>query len=138
MKRKNAYLDQIGLSRDSYCGNFVKEHKLERFIERRKYGFDYRDVFNMDVAFMEWLYSHLKMYLAHTLDDLSFNSVEFGGKKYTIGEAINLIIEITKIWLLKVDDVNKALVEEEEYLQYEKDMRFAGGLFLEIMGYCSL
>lgn len=109
MRRRNAYLDQIGLSRNSYCGNFVKERKLERFIERRKYGFDYSDVLNMDVAFMEWLHSHLKMYLAHTLDDLSFNSVEFEGKQYTIGEAIILIIETTKVWLLKVDNVNKAL-----------------------------
>lgn len=65
MLRKNTYLDELGLPRETYCGNFVKENKWQRLVERSKYGFDYRDVFNMDIAFAEWLYSHMRLYRKH-------------------------------------------------------------------------
>jgi hypothetical protein len=40
--RRNKYLDDLGIKIENYGSNFAKEKKVQRFIERRKYGFDYR------------------------------------------------------------------------------------------------
>lgn len=38
----NKYLDDLEIKKENYGSNFIKERKIQRFIERRKYGFDYR------------------------------------------------------------------------------------------------
>lgn len=75
--RRNKYLDDLGIKRKNYASNFAKKDKIQRFFERRKYGFDYRETINMDLMFAEWLYSRLMMLLEQTDDDLTFNSIEF-------------------------------------------------------------
>ena len=74
---RNKYLDDLGIKRERYGSNFIKDNKLQRFIERRKYGFDYRETVNMDLIFAEWLYSRLTMLIEQTMDDLTCNTVDF-------------------------------------------------------------
>lgn len=69
MNRKKQYLDELGIPRKIYCGNFVREKKVYRLFQRRCYGFDYRDIFNMDVSFAEWLFSHMRMYKDNSVHD---------------------------------------------------------------------
>ena len=71
MKRRNQYISQLGVPRRIYGGNFVTEKKLYRMCQRYRYGFDYRDIFNMDMSFAEWLYSHMRMYKDNSVHDLS-------------------------------------------------------------------
>jgi len=130
MLRKNIYLDELGLSRKGYGGNFVKENKIKRFIERRKYGFDYRDVFNMDISFAEWLYSHMKMYKEHSVHGGS--NIEFEGRTYELDEAVDLVIDVTGDYLKLMERVSDL---EGEALE---NLKMAGRLFLTIMGYCWL
>ena len=42
--KRNKDLDELGISRRAYLATFVKERKLLRFIQRRLYGFDYREM----------------------------------------------------------------------------------------------
>lgn len=77
MYRKNRYLDELGIPRRLYCGNFVREKKFYRLLQRYRYGFDYRDIFNMDVSFAEWLYSHMRMYKDNSVHDDTMNSIVF-------------------------------------------------------------
>lgn len=92
---KNKYLDNLGIKRERYASNFIKGHKVQRFIERRKYGFDHKETVNMDVIFAEWLYSRLMMLTEQTMDDLTYNSVEFEGHTYTIEAAIHRILQLS-------------------------------------------
>lgn len=86
----------------------------------------------MDISFAEWVNSHLKLYLEHTLNDLSLNSVEFEGKEYSIGDAVDLIIDITDEYLnIKKDDDIFLDIQAEEALN--DNLRFAGRLFVAIM-----
>ncbi len=39
MKRRNRYLDELGIPRAIYAGNFVAEKKLYRMHQRSRYGF---------------------------------------------------------------------------------------------------
>ena len=71
---KNKYLEDIGIPRDEHSTNFCNDDKDPRQKrwekQRRKYGFDDRETWNLDVQFIEWLYSHLMMYKEVTIVDM--------------------------------------------------------------------
>lgn len=132
--RRNKYLDELGLPRDSYMGNFVKNRKLTRWIERRNYGFDYSDTFNMKISFAEWLYCHLVHFEKWNLSDLEFHNIEFEGKNYTIGEALTLLKDITADYLKVIENIHDALAFEEEE-RLDGTLQFATRLWSEVMVY---
>lgn len=164
MYRRNRYLDELGIPRSLYCGNFVREKKFYRLLQRYRYGVDYRDIFNMDASFAEWLYSHMRMYKENSVHDDTMHSVVFDENEYTIEEAVDWIIEKTGEFLkysyymdahfdykTKHPIIGKLIgkfnpsvreyleeydwSEDDEY-QIEEDYIKAGKLFLEIMGFC--
>ena len=138
--RRNKYLEDIGICKKNYGSHFIKDRKINRFIERRKYGFDCREIVNMDIIFAEWLYSRLMMYKEQTMDNLSFHSVEFEGKTYTIEQAINEILQITKEYLTFWEIYNgisgKGDFDNEEQLLAK--MKSATRLWAEIMPFIDL
>ncbi len=166
MKRRNQYISQLGVPRRIYGGNFVTEKKLYRMCQRYRYGFDYRDIFNMDMSFAEWLYSHMRMYKDNSVHDDTMATVTFDGKEYTIQEAVDWIIEntgefirygyymdthfdyITRYPLIgkimsKFNPAVRMYLQEYEWLednecQITDNFIKAGGLFIEIMQYCWL
>lgn len=135
--KRNKYLDKLGIDIENYGSNFVKERKLQRFFERKKYGFDYRETINMDLMFAEWLYSRLMMLIEQSDDDLTFNSVVFEGEKYTIEEAIQRILKATREYLYFYEklDVNGTKVEEEKIVYIQNEMKAATRLWAEVMPY---
>lgn len=135
---RNKYLDDLGIIKERYGSNFIKRHKIQRFIERRKYGLDHRETVNMDVIFAEWLYSRLTMLIEQTMDDLTFNTVDFEGDTYTVEQAIQRIIKATKkyIWYHEMVWGYTEEPPEEEIEQMFKEMKTATRLWAEVMGYC--
>lgn len=138
--QKNKYLDNIGIRRENYGSNFIKDRKVQRFIERMRYGFDYRDTVNMELLTAEVLYSRLKMLTDKTMDDLSFNHVEFEGKIYTIEEAFHRIMEACKDFLLSCQDGSFYLSpdEYEEADHIYTEMKVAVRLWSEVMAYADI
>lgn len=139
--QRNKYLDALGLDIKNYGSNFIKERKIRRFFERRKYGFDYRQVVNMDIIFAEWLYSRLMMFKKQTPDDLTFHSIEFEGENYTIEQAIDKILSLTKNYMFYWDE-HKDAYDLLYSWEYEKkildEMKTATRLWAEIMCYIDL
>ena len=164
MYRRNRYLDELGIPRSLYCGNFVREKKFYRLLQRYRYGSDYRDIFNMEVSFAEWLYSHMRMSKENSVHDDTMHSVVFDENEYTIEEVVDWIIEKTGAFLKynyymdahfdykmmhpiigkligKFNPSVREYLEEYDWSEddeyyIEKDCFNAGRLFLEIMGYC--
>lgn len=93
MKRKNVYLSELGIPRAIYAGNFVTEKKRYRMYQRYQYGFDYRDIYNLDTSFAEWLYSHMRMYRENSIHDDAMHTVIFEENKFSIEEAVDWIIK---------------------------------------------
>ena len=59
MARKRKYLDDIGYTdRPDTWNKDDKRQKIWRK-QRKKYGFDNREIWNMDLAFYLWLYERL-------------------------------------------------------------------------------
>ena len=54
----------------------------------------------------EWLYSRLMMLKEQTMDDLTFHSICFEGKQYTIEEAINQILNASYEYLYTFEVVD--------------------------------
>lgn len=130
-------MDDLGIKIENYGSNFVKEKKFQRFIERRKYGFDSRQTINMDLTFAEWIYSRLMMLLEQTDDDLTFQSIEFEGVHYTIEQAIHRILKAAQeyLYFFEVEEMEEETVEEEKRIRITNEMKVATRLWAEIMPY---
>lgn len=101
--QRNKYVDDLGIPVKKYGTNFVpnddgRHSKWEQ--EREIYSFDERETWNLDTTLAEWLYSHLMMYKEVNDVDLSEPTYEFKEKIYTLEEAIDLIIETMRRYLL--------------------------------------
>lgn len=105
-----------------------KKKKREWAREREIYGFDERETWAIDRYFVEWLYSHLMMYLDRTdsVIDLEFYKFKFESKEYTQKEAILFIVNACKNYLLIKSEYN------EEYIDILKDVQRAIKLFADI------
>ena len=135
--RRNKYLDDLGIKIENYGSNFAKEKKFQRFIERKKYGFDYRQTIHMDLAFAEWIYSRLMMLLEQTDDDLTFHSIEYEGVHYTVEQAIHRILKAAQeyLYLFEVEKLDGENIEEEKRMRIANEMKAATRLWAEIMPY---
>lgn len=109
--QKNKYLDDLGLKITDYGTNFISdddERSEDWKKQREEYGFDSRECWCLNVKLIEWLYSHLMMYLedASTVIDLSYYKFEHNDKTYTQEEAIKYIIEKLKRYLVEIDEAS--------------------------------
>lgn len=66
-------------------------HKFKR--ERKKYGFDEREVWNLDLSFYCWLYERLRLYLDTSPVNLDYEEITYKDKTYSLKELIDMIIE---------------------------------------------
>lgn len=91
MKRK--YLDDIGVTDrpDTYCKGDKRQEKWEK--QRKEYGFDSRETWNMDYSFHLWLYERLKMFLEVNCVNLEYHKFKYKGKEYTQKQMIDMMLE---------------------------------------------
>lgn len=133
--KKNKFLDNLGLKRKEYGTNWCIEKKTKRSKiwkkQRKLYGFDSRECWNLNTTFVEWLYSHLMLYKkeAAQVVDLKYHKFDFNGKTYTQKECINIILKACKRYLL-ADEVSE---DKEKMAKIEKDMEDAIKLFADML-----
>ena len=97
--KRNKYLDELGIPRNKQGINFAPDKGDKRAKrwkkERKKYGFDRRETWNLDGLMAQWIYTHLKLYkkCASGTIDLEHYKFEYDGTTYTESEAIDYITE---------------------------------------------
>lgn len=106
--QRNKYLENLGIKPEVYAVNLVSDDdpRNERFQKQREdYGFDESETWSLDSAFVEWLYSRLKMFMerADGFIDLSHYKFQFKGKEINQRDAINYIIDVLEQWLMDED-----------------------------------
>lgn len=104
---RNKYIQDLGIPKEKMTSNYnvgfdSRESKWKE--DRDIYGFDERETWSLDLSFVEWLYSHLMMYVERCCVDLEFLEFDFEGKKYTQKEIINYILLCCKEYLLDDSD----------------------------------
>jgi len=101
------YLDKLGIPIEEYGTNFCnkKDKRWKRWMkQRKKYGFDDRETWNLDQSFYEWIYTRFTMYKKVTNADLSRNTIKLNnGEEISLGEAIDIVIKGFKKSLLEND-----------------------------------
>lgn len=115
MRRK--YLDDIGATDRPDLWDDCNEHK-----ERRKlYGFDGRELFDMQHSFYLWLYERLKMWTEiDPYIDQSLHEFLYNGKVYNQKELIQMMLERLEFYLSK--DYSRSNKENFEYVSEVGDM----------------
>lgn len=117
--KKNKYLDDLGVPLEKYGTNFCNDEDDGRQLkwkkERKKYGFDSRETWYLSNSFVEWIYSRCMMYkdLSSKFIDLEYHKIEYDGIVYTQKEALDIIINCAKDYLL--DDTAKLVYENMQY-----------------------
>ena len=124
------YLNNIGIKSEDPCifnTNYKDKNKnrQKRFNkQRKKYGFDERETWSMDITLATWLYSHLKAYKKYAkIIDLNFhkfNIPEWDDQEIfskneievTQKEAINIAINNLEYYL--VNTVTKWDIQNED------------------------
>ena len=130
--QRNKYLDNLGIAPEHYGTNFCNFDKRVPYWkkERKLYGFDSRETWNLDRTFIEWLYSHCMMFKEHAIQVIDLKQPVFlhNNVPYTLIEAIDYIIDATKKWLLDTE----FNVENSYDKRYEK-VKDAVHLWAEIL-----
>ncbi len=126
LEQRNKYLEDIGLKPWEYGVNWTVDNEKKQLKiwkkQRKKYGFDDRETYELHDIYAEWLYSHLKMYkkTASGLVDLTYHTIDFEGRTYTEIEAIDRVLKWTEYFLKNRDDVDK---EEKAMKKLQKATR---------------
>lgn len=103
------YLDELEIPVENYGTNFVSDYRDEFWERQRKiYGFDERETWNLDKIFIEWIYTRVKMYkeFASKAVQLDFHQLTFKGEKYTQIQMIDLLLNKCEK-ILKFDFVDR-------------------------------
>ena len=95
--KRNKYLDDLGIPHENQGVNYAPSKGDKRANhwkkERKKYGFDSRETWNLDGLMTQWIYCHLKHYKKCACVDLTYHKFDFDGTTYTEAEAIDYITE---------------------------------------------
>lgn len=93
------YLDDLGFELEKYGTNFTKkdDRRIDKWEEQRKqYGFDERETWNLDRIFIEWIYTRFMMYKEVCSIDLDYHNICYKGKNLTQEEAIDEVLSLSK------------------------------------------
>ena len=108
-------LDDVGVKRTEQYTNWFKDvnpcgREEEWKKQRETYGIDERSTWNWSDDFMDYMYIHLEMFnrVNCVAFDSEYETIEFEGKKITIQQAMNEILDWMKnvYYPDKLDSVN--------------------------------
>lgn len=127
----NKYLEDIGLRVEQITSNVCGDNddRKSRWDKQKElYGFDERETWALETTFIEWLYSHLKMYLdiGGEIIDLDFYKFEYKGEQYTQRECIKIILSACEKFLKTEDpfwrDCNSTVQDMIDTIKLFADM----------------
>lgn len=109
------YLNKLGVAGGIPLESTDKRRKKYRK-ERKKYGFDQRDTWNLSMTMIELLYERLCLYKKEASKhiQLDFHKFEYKGVEKTQLEMIDILLDKLKVKLVVEDyDLDKEMVLEK-------------------------
>lgn len=121
------YLDELGVKPlgDADFGDDKRSSVWRE--QRKKYGFDSRATWSLNLHMTEMLYERILMYKekASEIVNLEYHTFEFEGETFTQLEMIDLIIENAKVYLKFEHDQVEELNAWEDDTSLSEDERQA-------------
>lgn len=127
---KHYYLDKINYDNFDYHLKGDKREKEWRK-QRRKYGFDERETWNLNWRFYAWSYERLKMFKKITNINLDFYKFDYKGKTYTQKQMINKMIKRLE-YILDFNN-EKQSDFEQKFQKYSKEITEIWSLIIPAM-----
>lgn len=93
------YLDDLGIPIEKYGTNFISDDdtRKERWDKQKEeYGFDDRETWNLDIMFIEWIYTRVKMYKEVNVINTEYHKIPYNDTEITQEEAMDKILELAK------------------------------------------
>lgn len=100
---KHKYLDRIGFERIWDEKNTKDERWKTWQKEKEKYGFDSREIWNLDSVISAFLYERLKMYLEFSPVVMEAKEEEYNGEIINLKQALERMIDGFGKYLFKFD-----------------------------------
>lgn len=138
--QRNKYLDALGIPIAKYGTNFCDrtDSRWKSWQkERREYGFDNRETWSFDKIYVEWLYSHMKMFVEVGGEFVDLNSditrYKFKAKdgtenELTLEQAIGVIENACEKYLTSSEDLD----EKENYVFSPEIMTLLGTILPDV------
>ena len=117
-KNKRKFLDDIGCiyRPTDLIGDRIERKRWK--MQRKEYGFDEREVYNLDYTWHLWLYEHLNMYLQVTNGVPAVNEFKYKENIYTQEEMIQMILDRLSLEL----GLDTTWNDSEESVAYVKEI----------------
>jgi hypothetical protein len=86
------YLEEIGILSEKLPSNWYPDDERQEIwkCQRKKYGFDEREIWSLDLTYAMWFFERLKMYREYSSN---IETIKYKKKKYTHRECIDFILE---------------------------------------------
>lgn len=110
------YLEDINMAEEPpnlWCSDDERQPKWEK--ERAEYGFDEREIWNLNYTFYCWLYERLKMFIERACVNLENHTFEYKGETLTQRQCVDKMLEGLEIVLIKQADE----FTEEDWIKFE-------------------
>ena len=102
MSNSRKYLNDIDYQ--DWRKNMKKDKRNKEWKkERKKYGFDSRDTWNLDSTMAELLYERLKMFNEVNIIDTNYHTIEIDSVEMSMQEAIDELLKSLKLRLTDKD-----------------------------------
>ena len=100
-KMRRKYLDDLNVTdrADLWLPDDKRQPKWEK--ERAEYGFDEREIWNLNYTFYCWLYERLKMFIERACTNLNYHTFEYKGETLTQKQCIDKMLEGLEVVLTK-------------------------------------
>jgi hypothetical protein len=107
------FLKDIGINSEQLPQSWFKDDKRQKEWkqQRKKYGLDERELWNLDLTYCMWTYERLKMFEMTCPQELLNNTIKYKGKTYTVKKCIDIITKTFN------DYLNKPIFEYNEKIQ---------------------
>ena len=117
-EKKRKFLDDIGCiyRPTDLIGDRIERKRWK--MQRKEYGFDEREVYNLDYTWHLWLYEHLRLYLQVSDGIPTINEFKYKENIYTQEEIIQMILDRLSLELGPDNSWNKS----EENVAYVKEI----------------
>lgn len=81
-----------------------EDRQFKYDVQRKTYGFDSRETWNLDASMIELLYERVRMYVDVTMVDTTFHKITINKKKKTQEQWIDHLIVLCEAYLLTAEN----------------------------------
>lgn len=116
------FLEKLGIGKDNIpqnWGRLFDKRRRKWYFQRKKYGFDERDTWDLNVSLPQMIYERIKLFdeITEEFIDKEFHKEQYRGQTITMQEGINLMLAALETNLKSEYNSEEAYEAYREFLE---------------------